>query len=202
MRSQKHGAEGAFSLVTVHAGPFAGRVLRLGAAPRAPRRPENPPMKIAAQVVASFEYHLKDDEGQLIDSSEGNGPLSYIHGTGSIIPGLEQELEGKAVGDELDVRVPPEKGYGLRDERMIHEVPREKFPPGEISVGMQVQARGPEGDSILTIVGVEDEVVRLDANHPLAGVALNFQIKVVEVRAATPQELEHGHVHGPHGHDH
>lgn len=159
-------------------------------------------MKIAQNTVASIEYHLKDDGGELIDSSDRGGPLSYIHGTQSIIPGLESELEGKGVGDELEVRIPPEQGYGTRDERMIHEVPREKFPPGEITVGMQVQARGPEGDSILTVVGLDDTTVKLDANHPLAGVTLNFKVKVVEVRPATPQELEHGHVHGEHGHDH
>jgi FKBP-type peptidyl-prolyl cis-trans isomerase SlyD len=159
-------------------------------------------MKIARHTVASIEYRLTDDSGEEIDSSEGHGPLSYVHGTDSIVPGLESELEGKQPGDELKVDVPPERGYGARDESLVHSVPRKQFPPGDIEVGMQVEARNAEGRMHFTVVGVEGDTVRLDANHPLAGVTLHFAIKVVEVRPATPEELAHGHVHGPGGHHH
>ena len=159
-------------------------------------------MKIARHTVASIEYRLTSDNGEEIDSSEGHGPLSYVHGTDSIVPGLESELEGKQPGDELKVRVPPDKGYGERDESLVHSVPRKQFPAGEIEVGMQVEARTKEGRMHLTVVGVEADSIKLDANHPLAGIALNFAIKVVEVRPATPEELLHGHVHGAGGHEH
>ena len=160
-------------------------------------------MKIAQHTVASFEYALRDDDGELIDSSEQHGPLHYVHGTQSIVPGLESELLGKGAGDEVKVRVPPERGYGLRDERLVQDVSRDQFPPGDIDVGMQVQAQSEDGDRmILTVVAVAEDSVKLDANHPLAGVALNFEVKVLDVRAASAEEIEHGHVHGPGGHEH
>ena len=159
-------------------------------------------MKIARHTVASIEYRLTDDTGELIDSSEGHAPLQYVHGTEGIVPGLESALEGKGAGDVVDVRVAPEQGYGERDEGQIHAVPRKQFPPGEIKVGMQVQARGQGGDVVLTVFKVEGDVVHLDANHPLAGVPLNFHVKVVDVRTATAEEIAHGHVHGPGGHHH
>ncbi len=160
-------------------------------------------MKIASKTVATFEYALTDDEGNELDSSKGGEPLVYVHGIGSIIPGLERELEGKAVGDAFQVRIPPEEAYGHRDEEMVHTVDRAQLPPGaDIQVGMQLAAESQQGRHILTVVGIEADEVTLDANHPLAGVALNFQVEVVGVREATPEELEHGHVHGPGGHAH
>lgn len=161
-------------------------------------------MQIKKNVVGSIEYELTDDAGEVIDTSMGRAPLSYLHGAGNIIPGLEAELEGRSSGDAFQVRIAPEDAYGQRDERMVQDVPRSQFPDGaEVQPGMQFQAQAPGGAiQIVTVVGVEDETVKLDGNHPLAGVSLNFDVKVVEVREATEEELEHGHVHGPGGHAH
>jgi FKBP-type peptidyl-prolyl cis-trans isomerase SlyD len=159
-------------------------------------------VQIAHHTVASFNYRLTDDSGALIDGSEDE-PLTYIHGTQSIIPGLEQALEGKRGGDTLQVRLSPELAYGERDEDLVQEVPREALPTeAEIEVGVQFHAESEEGQHILTVVGVDGDTVRLDANHPLAGKTLHFDVQVVSVRAATPDELKHGHAHGPGGHHH
>jgi FKBP-type peptidyl-prolyl cis-trans isomerase SlyD len=160
-------------------------------------------VKITKHAVAALEYTLTDDDGELLDSSRGRGPLAYIHGIGNLIPGLEQELEGKTAGDALSVRIAAADAYGERDESMVHTVPRDQLPQGApIKVGMQLQAEGEGGTHVVRVVGVEADSVKLDANHPLAGVPLNFDVKVVEVRGATPDELRHGHVHGPGGHAH
>lgn len=159
-------------------------------------------MQIAHHTVASFNYRLTDDSGELIDGSEGE-PLAYIHGTHSIIPGLEQALEGKRAGDALQVRLPPELAYGERDEELVQEVSRDALPAeAEIEVGVQFHAENEEGQHILTVVGVDGDSVRLDANHPLAGKTLVFDVQVVSVRAATAEELKHGHAHGPGSHHH
>ena len=157
-------------------------------------------MQIASHHVVVLDYSLKDDEGQLIDSSEGGEPLAYVHGTGTLIPGLEKALEGKATGDTLAVRLPPEEAYGERDDELIHPVPRDQLPDdGEVEVGMQFTAESDAGMALVTVVGVEGDTVYLDANHPLAGVALNFDVTVREVRPASEDELaqaqEDGHVH-------
>ena len=160
-------------------------------------------MQIAASTVATIEYTLTDDDGTVIDTSKGKQPLVYLHGAGNLIPGLESELAGRAAGDELKVRIPPEQAYGQRDAANVQEVPLGDLPTDPPpAVGMQYQAHGPQGVMLVTIAAVEGEVVTLDANHPLAGVTLNFEVKVVEVRAATEEELDHGHVHGPGGHEH
>lgn len=160
-------------------------------------------MKIANNLVASIEYTLTDDAGEVLDTSQGRGPLAYLHGNGNLIPGLEKELEGKAAGDRLSVRIPPAQAYGERDDKMVQTVSRQQMPPGvEIEVGMQLQAEGGGGVHVVTVVGVEGDQIRLDGNHPLAGVPLNFKVEVLAVRDATPEELEHGHVHGAGGHQH
>ena len=161
-------------------------------------------MQIANNSVVSIEYTLKDDEGNILDTSEGHDALSYLHGAGNIIPGLENALTGKTLGDELSVTVGPEEGYGERIEQLTQVVSREIFESiDKIEVGMQFQGQsGDEQPMIITITGIEGDNVTIDGNHPLAGVNLNFEIKVVEVRDATAEELEHGHVHGPGGHDH
>jgi len=161
-------------------------------------------MQITKNAVATIEYELTDDAGEVVDSSKGSDPLAYLHGAGNIIPGLESELEGKTIGDAFKVRISPEDGYGPRRDEMVQDVPREQFPDdAEIQPGMQFQAQGPSGGvHVVTVVGVQGDQVKLDANHPLAGVHLNFDVKIVEVREATAEELEHGHVHGPGGHDH
>jgi FKBP-type peptidyl-prolyl cis-trans isomerase SlyD len=153
--------------------------------------------------VVSFTYTLRDEQGTVIDSSGSRGPLSYLHGKGNIIPGLERALAGREAGDKLDVTVAPEQGYGLRDERLVQIVAKAKF--GEVAglaPGMQVRATGPQGPRIVTVVSVDRDFVTVDGNHPLAGRTLNFSLEVAEVRKATHEEISHGHVHGPGGHHH
>ncbi len=153
-------------------------------------------MKITKDAVARFDYTLKNAEGETLDSSAGKGPLSYLHGHGNIIPGLEEALEGHEQGDQFSVTIPPEKAYGLHDDHLVQTLPREVFQGvDEIEVGMQFQAQGEDGAAIVTVTGVDDEGVTIDGNHPLAGVELHFTVEIVEVRPATPEELEHGHVH-------
>jgi FKBP-type peptidyl-prolyl cis-trans isomerase SlyD len=153
--------------------------------------------------VVTLHYILRDEQGAVIDTSSGRVPLSYLHGKGNIIPGLEQALAGKTAGDKLDVTVAPEQGYGRRDDRLVQIVPRNRF--GEVSdlkPGMQVRTSGPQGARLVTVVGVDRDFVTVDGNHPLAGRTLNFSVEIAEVRKATHQEVSHGHVHGPGGHAH
>lgn len=161
-------------------------------------------MQIAAQKVASIEYTLKNDAGQVIDSSQGRAPLSYLHGAGNIVPGLEKALLGKSVGDTLEVSVPPADGYGERDERLIRNVPMRKLPAGKTQVGMQLRVQTEHGPQLLTVKALRGDYATVDANHPLAGMTLHFSVKVTDVRDASEEELAHGHVHvhGEHGHDH
>ncbi len=160
-------------------------------------------MKIQKNKVVSIDYKLTGTDGQCIDSSEGGDPLSYLHGNGNIVCGLEEALEGKAAGDVVTVSVPPEKGYGVRDEAKRVEVSRDKLKgASEIKAGMQFQAQTPGGVQIFTVSQVAETSVTLDGNHPLAGATLNFDVTVRDVRDATPEEVAHGHVHGPGGHHH
>ena len=160
-------------------------------------------MHIEKNRVVRFDYTLRDEQGTVLDSSSGRGSLSYLHGKGNIIPGLERALAGKSAGDKLDVTVPPEQGYGVRDERLVQIVARTKF--GEVAglaPGMQVRASGPQGPRMVTVVRVDRDFVTVDGNHPLAGRTLHFSLAVAEVRKATHEEITHGHVHGPGGHHH
>ncbi|KFN47381.1 peptidylprolyl isomerase [Arenimonas composti] len=160
-------------------------------------------MQIAERTVASFHYTLTDDDGKVIDSSAGNEPLAYLHGVGSIVPGLEKALEGRGVGDRFDVTVSPEEGYGTPNDMLIQEVPREAFQGiDEIEPGMAFQAQTPQGAISVTVTKVENGIVTVDGNHPLAGKNLHFAIEVVEVREASVEECLHGHVHGAGGHHH
>ncbi len=153
-------------------------------------------MRIAKNTVVAIDYTLTDDEGRTVDSSEGREPLSYLHGSGGIIPGLERELEGKAVGDQLQVTVAPADAYGERNESLRQKLPRDQFGGiAELSVGMQFRVDSDNGPMVITIVEVAEEVVTIDANHPLAGVNLNFDVTVREIRDATADEIEHGHIH-------
>jgi FKBP-type peptidyl-prolyl cis-trans isomerase SlyD len=160
-------------------------------------------MQIANETVVSIDYELTDDAGQVVDTSKGRGPLSYLHGVGQIIPGLEAALVGKQQGDQLKVTVPPGQAYGERDENLVQPVPRDAFKGvPEIKPGMRFTASNGQHQRLVTVVGVSDEAVTVDANHPLAGKSLNFDVTVVEVRAATAEEMQHGHAHGPGGHHH
>lgn len=160
-------------------------------------------MQIAKHAVVTMDYTLKDDEGAVLDSSENGGAFSFILGIGGIIPGLEKALEGKTAGDKLSVSITPEDGYGARDDALLQSVPRQQFDsPQALEVGMQFQTQDAQGTQIVTVVAVDSESVTVDGNHPLAGVNLHFDVEVLDVRAATEEELSHGHVHGPGGHHH
>jgi len=160
-------------------------------------------MQIEQNSVVTLHYTLKDNDGKIIDQSDDDSFL-YLHGAMNIIPGLENVLAGKSAGDELSVKVSPEEGYGVKEDDRIQEVPKEMFDNAdEIQAGVQFHAQGPDGGAVVvTVVEVKDEAVVIDGNHALAGVELNFEVKIVDVREASEEEIEHGHVHGPHGHQH
>lgn len=161
-------------------------------------------MQISKDSVVRFDYTLTGPDGNVIDSSQGREPLAYLHGAGNIIPGLEAKLEGKTAGEAMKVTIPAAEAYGERDERMVQVVPQSAFQGvPEIKPGMQFQARGPQGQTALvTVTKVEAGNVTVDGNHPLAGVPLTFDVKIVDIRSATAEELDHGHVHGAGGHHH
>lgn len=162
-------------------------------------------MQIDNLKVVTLDYTLKDDTGTVLDSTEGRGDFAYLHGARNIIPGLENALNGKAVGDDLQVHITPADGYGEKNDELVHTVPRDMFETdGEIQVGMQFHAQSTSGQMmVVTVVDVSADEVTVDGNHPLAGVPLNFEVKVVDVRDATAEEIAHGHVHaGGCGHQH
>jgi len=160
-------------------------------------------MQATNEKVVSIDYTLKDDDGTVLDTSEGRGPLAYLHGASNIIPGLERELEGMEAGEEFEVTVPAEDAYGERNPELVQTIERSQFPEGsDPQVGQQFQAQTPAGSRTVTVVEVEGDSVTIDANHPLAGKPLNFKGQVVDVRDATDDELQHGHPHGPEGADH
>ena len=156
-------------------------------------------MQIGKEKVVSIHYTLTDNSGNVLDSSKGASPLLYIQGIGNLIPGMEEGLEGRAKGDKLQIKVAPEKGYGTRDDKMIQKVPRSAFGGQEVKKGMQFQAGHGQ---VVTVTDVGLDSITVDGNHPLAGVELNFDVEVMDVRSATSDELAHGHVHGPGGHHH
>jgi len=158
---------------------------------------------ITADRVVTIHYTLKNDGGEVLDSSSGGDPLAYIQGHGNLVAGLEKALEGKPAGASLAVVVDPADGYGVRDEALIQRVPKRSLQgAGEIKKGMQFQARTEDGMRLFTVTGLVGDMVTLDGNHPLADQTLHFDIQVVDVREATSEELEHGHVHGAGGHHH
>ena len=160
-------------------------------------------MQITNNKVVQMHYKLTDDQGNVIDSSVGREPLSYLQGAGNIIPGLEKQMEGKSAGDKFKAVVEPAEGYGEYDESLMQVVPKSGFQGDmEPEVGMQVQVGTQQGTTIASIAKIDGEEVTLDMNHPLAGMRLNFDVEVVDVRDATEEELAHGHVHGPGGHEH
>lgn len=159
-------------------------------------------MQISKNKVVSISYTLKNNGGEVIDSNEGKQPLVYLQGNGNLIIGLEEELEGKITGDKLQVSIAPEKGYGMRDENLIQEVPMTAFGGQKVEPGMQFTAESQHGVQVVTVTGVNTESVTVDANHPLAGETLNFSVEILGVREATAEEIDHGHVHGPGGHQH
>jgi len=160
-------------------------------------------MQIADRRVAQFHYTLTNDQGEVLDSSVGHEPLTYLHGKGNIVPGLEKALAGKQAGDKLKVAVPPAEGYGLQLPELIQAVPRDAFQGvAEIQVGMRFQAETGHGPVMVRVTQVTADTVTVDGNHELAGQTLHFEVEVVEVRDASVEEVLHGHVHGPGGHHH
>ena len=154
-------------------------------------------MNVQEKRVVSIHYKLTDGGGNEIDSSRGRDPLAYLHGADNIVPGLERELTGKSAGDRVQVTVQPEDGYGPVHEELVQTLGREVFQGvDEIEPGMQFEAKDPSGDSrVVTVKEVSDDGVTVDANHPLAGVTLHFDVTVDSVREATEEELAHGHAH-------
>lgn len=160
-------------------------------------------MQISKNSVVTLNYILKNDEGEVIDESQ-DGSFLYMHGAGGIIPGLEDQLEGKSAGDTFSAHIEAADGYGERDDSMVQVVPRNMFEADHpIEEGIQFHAESPEGDMLtITVTKVDGDDITVDGNHPLAGIALNFDVSIVDIREASAEEIDHGHVHGPDGHHH
>ncbi|WP_149980904.1 FKBP-type peptidyl-prolyl cis-trans isomerase [Pseudoalteromonas rhizosphaerae] len=163
-------------------------------------------MIVATNKVVKMHYSVMDNDKNSIDNSFDGEPLIFIVGTGYLIQGLEDALQGKKAGDTLSVTVPPEQGYGERHDDLMQAVPKSMFEGMEIEVGMQFRASTDDGDQSVMIIDIQEDDVIVDGNNPLAGITLNFDVEILEVRDATADELEHGHVHGDGdggcGHDH
>jgi FKBP-type peptidyl-prolyl cis-trans isomerase SlyD len=160
-------------------------------------------MQISKDRVVSIHYTLKDAKGAVVDSSAGGEPLAYLHGHGNLVPGLEGALEGKQDGDKIEVTVPAEQGYGKRDESLVQRVPKRSLAGvREAKKGMQFQAQVGGVMRVFTVTAVIGDMITMDGNHALADKDLHFAVEVLEVRAATEEELSHGHVHGAGGHHH
>ena len=154
-------------------------------------------MQVAQNKVVSIDYTLKDDDGSVLDSSEGGEPLVYLHGAQNIIPGLEAALEGKAVGDGVQTSIPPEEGYGAKREELLQVVERKHFADTpELEIGMRFQVTTEDDNQVIvSVTKIDQDTVTLDANHELAGMTLHFDVTIREIRDATPEEIEHRHVH-------
>lgn len=163
-------------------------------------------MKIEKNKVVSIHYILTNNEGQTLDSSREREPLPYIHGIGALIPGLERELEGKSTGEKIRAVIKPQDAYGEWDADKQHVVPKSGFQSAgaddQLQPGMRVQVDMGEQKAVAIVTKIEGDQVTLDLNHPLAGMTLNFDVEVMNVRDAEAAELDHGHVHGPGGHHH
>ena len=160
-------------------------------------------MTITKDHVVEIDYKLTNDDGQVLDTSEGAAPLAYLHGHNNIVMGLEKELEGKKEGDNFQAKVNPSEGYGDRVEQLVSQVPKDEFSTiPDLQEGMQLQAQTEQGFQIFTVVKIDGDTVTVDGNHPLAGQTLHFEVTVKSVRAASDEEIAHGHVHGPGGAEH
>lgn len=158
---------------------------------------------IGDNSVVVLHYTLKNATGDVLESSSDGDPMAYLHGHKNIIPGLESELSGKTVGDKLTANVAAADAYGVHEAGLIQDVPKDQFPSEPVpQVGMQFQAQSEAGVRVVTVTAVTDDAVTIDGNHPLAGQDLTFDVEIVEVRVASEEELAHGHVHGPGGHEH
>lgn len=159
-------------------------------------------MKISQNKVATLTYTLKNDDGEVIDKADDNSPFLYMHGSGGIIKGLESALEEKTVGDDFNIIIAPEDAYGIRDDKLTEAVPRNMFEgisDENMVAGAQFHASTAQGTQVITIASVDGDMVNIDANHPLAGETLHFEVAVKDIRDATEEEIAHGHPHAPGG---
>ena len=159
-------------------------------------------MFVSTNKVVILNYTLTDDNNQIIDQST-DGTFAYLHGANNIIPGLEKALLDKKVGDNIKVSIEPAEGYGHHDASMVQEVPMDMFESAEqVQVGQQFHAQGPHGNTIIiTVTKVDGDNVTIDGNHPLAGMPLNFDVTIMDIRDASEEEITHGHAHhGDHHH--
>ncbi|GLS25467.1 FKBP-type peptidyl-prolyl cis-trans isomerase [Marinibactrum halimedae] len=161
-------------------------------------------MTIAEKKVVSIHYTLKNDDGEIVDSSEGHPPLEYLHGAANIVIGLEKALLGKSVGDKLQVVVEPEEGYGEFRPELVQQIPASSFGGvDELAVGMAFHAESSDGTpQIVEIIEIDGDDVTINGNPPLAGQRLHFEVEVTDIRDATEEEIDHGHAHGVGGEQH
>lgn len=160
-------------------------------------------MKVAKDLVVSLAYQVRTEDGVLVDEATALAPLEYLHGRGSLIPGLEKALADRAVGERFDVDVGVDEAYGDHDENLVQRVPKDVFgDAGELETGMRFLAETDQGPLPVEITAVEDDHVIVDGNHMLAGQNLKFNVEIVAIREATADELTHGHVHNAHSHHH
>lgn len=158
-------------------------------------------MKITQNTVVTVSFRASDVRGRLLE--DGKTPQAYLHGGyHNTLPGIEKALEGREAGDQLTLELPPEDAFGLRDESLVQTISRRDFPPG-VKVGGHLRGRDGQGrEQVFTVMKIKGDAVHLDGNHPLAGQPLKVTLKVLDVRAASPEEVTHGHAHGAHGHHH
>jgi FKBP-type peptidyl-prolyl cis-trans isomerase SlyD len=159
-------------------------------------------VQVSSKAVVTIDYTLKGDDGNVIDTSSGRKPLTYIHGLGNLVPGLEKALEGKGAGEKVEVVLPPEEGYGRRNEKLVRKLPLRKLDSKNPRPGERVRAQFDDGVRLAAITGVSGDYATVDGNHPLVDKTLHFTVEIVSIREATADELAHGHVHGPEGHNH
>jgi FKBP-type peptidyl-prolyl cis-trans isomerase SlyD len=160
-------------------------------------------LEISKDKVVEINYTLKDNDSNILDSSEGQAPLVYIHGNGNLIPGLESALEGKETGNKIQAKIKPEDAYGVRDDSLVETVSLKQFENADdVKEGIQFQIQTNDGVRLATVTKVDGDDVSIDMNHPLADVELNFDVEIMSIRDASAEELEHGHVHGEGGHHH
>ncbi|MGL4858407.1 MAG: peptidylprolyl isomerase [Enterobacteriaceae bacterium] len=160
-------------------------------------------MKVAKDMVVGLAYQLRNDDGILVDQSTAESPLLYLHGHEGLINALEQALEGRAVGESFDIAIAAAEGYGEYDDNLVQRVPKEVFTGVDtLEVGMRFLAETDQGPVPVEITEVGEEDVVVDGNHMLAGQNLNFHVEVISLRAATEEELQHGHIHGDDTHEH
>lgn len=160
-------------------------------------------MKVAKNTVVSIAYTLKDSDGNVLDTAEADAPLAYLHGCGNLIPGMEKALDNRDTGEKFEVVVPPEEGYGTFNDDLVWELDKDQFEDaGSLELGAQFVMETDDEQVLVEVVDIQDDFVVVDGNHELADETLHFEIEVVDVREATAEEIDHGHAHGPDGHDH